>query len=63
VPAEHSYVVVSTMTGNERLITTCSSHADQLDNGKLSYTVVTGKKGFDWTSGAEENSGDAKAGP
>jgi hypothetical protein len=50
------------MTGNERLITICSNHADQLDKGKLSYTVATRKKGFDWTSGAEEKSGRAKAG-
>jgi hypothetical protein len=48
VHADHAYVVVSTLAGIERMITVCSNHADQLDNGKLSYRVVRRMKGFDW---------------
>ena len=48
VLAEYEYFVVSTMTGNERRVTVCPDHADQLDKGKLSYTVVNRRKGSDW---------------
>lgn len=49
VQAQYEYVVVSTMTGNERRITVCSDHADQLDKGKLPYEVVRRRKGSDWS--------------
>jgi hypothetical protein len=48
VPADFEYVVVSTINGNERRITVCSDHADQLDKGKLSYRVVRRREGSDW---------------
>ena len=48
VQAEYEYLVVSTMTGDKRRITVCPDHAEQLDNGKLPYTVVKRRKGSDW---------------
>jgi hypothetical protein len=50
VPAEYEYVVVSTLDGAESLVSVCGGHANQLDNGRLSYNVVSRKKGFDWTT-------------
>jgi len=48
VHASDEYVVVSTLSGEEKLITVCLHHADQLDNGKLPYRVVRWRKGVDW---------------
>jgi len=48
VRAEYEYVVLSTQNGEEKRITVCPDHSDQLDNGKLSYKVVRRRKGVDW---------------
>jgi len=48
VRADFVFVVASTMNGNERRITVCSEHANQLNHGKLPYDVVRWKKGADW---------------
>jgi hypothetical protein len=48
VPAVYEYVLVSTQTGEDALVTVCSDHADQLDKGKLSYKVLRRRKGVDW---------------
>jgi hypothetical protein len=48
VRASGEYVVASTMTGEEKLITVCLDHADELDNGELPYRVVRQRKVVDW---------------
>jgi hypothetical protein len=48
VHAVDEYVVASTLTGQERLITVCREHTDKLDRGKLPYRVVRRRKGIDW---------------
>ena len=49
VNANDEYVVASTLTGKEKLITVCLHHADQLDRGKLPYRVLRRRKGVDWS--------------
>jgi hypothetical protein len=48
VHANEEYVVASTLTGEEKLITVCLRHADQLDRGKLPYRVLRRRKRVDW---------------
>jgi hypothetical protein len=48
VRANDEYVVASTLTGKEKLITVCPDHANKLDNDKLPYRVVRRRKGVDW---------------
>ena len=48
VPATHAYVIISTMSGHERMVTACSDHADRLEKGKMSYQVVRKMRGFEW---------------
>jgi hypothetical protein len=48
VHADDEYVVASTLTGEEKRITVCRDHADQLSSGKLPYLVVRRRKGVDW---------------
>ena len=48
VIADYEYVVASTENGEEKRITVCSDHSDQLDKGRLSFTVVRRRKGVDW---------------
>jgi hypothetical protein len=48
VHADGEYVVASTLTGKEMRITVCPDHADKLDNGRLPYRVLRGRKGIDW---------------
>ena len=49
VHADDEYVVVSTLNGEEKWITVCPDHADQLDKGKLPYGVVRRRRGVDWS--------------
>jgi hypothetical protein len=48
VRADHEYVVVSTMNGNDFRMTACPYHAGQLDRGVLTYKVARRRKGVDW---------------
>jgi hypothetical protein len=48
VPASHAYVIISTMSGHERMITACQDHAERLEKGKMSYQVLRKMKGFEW---------------
>ena len=48
VPAGHEYVVVSTENGEEKRITVCDDHSEQLDKGRLSFTVVRKRNSVDW---------------
>jgi hypothetical protein len=48
VLAAYEYLVVSTQTGDDALISVCSAHADQLDKGTLSYKVLRWRTGVDW---------------
>jgi hypothetical protein len=48
VHAQDEYVVASTLTGEEKLVTVCLRHASQLDGLKLPYRVVRRRKGVDW---------------
>jgi hypothetical protein len=48
VHADDEYVVASTLTGEEKLITVCQDHAKKLDSDNLPYRVVRRRKGVDW---------------
>jgi hypothetical protein len=48
VHADYEYVVASTLTGEESLITACQDHAKKLDSDRLPYRVVRRRKGVDW---------------
>ena len=48
VHADDEYIVASTLTGEEKLITVCQDHAKKLEDDKLPYRVVRRRKGVDW---------------